>query len=156
MKKLLCLVLALMLAVSVFAACGKSDDTDDSQKTADTNQAQIEEPVGSNNPIESEKPVESSTPAPNSKPAKKPASDVPSAAVSAPSKNKEVVTEDDAPDVYLVIDSDDNVASISYHLKECSLLKGGESQKIAWEMVKTLGFRQCPKCNPPQYEGYIE
>ena len=156
MKKLLCLVLVLMLAMSVFSACGKSDGAGDSQKTADTNQAQIEEPVESNNPIESEKPVESSTPAPNSKPVKKPANNAPSAATPAPSTNKEVVTEDSAPDVYLVIDSDDNAASISYHLKDCSLLGGGQSQKVAWEMIKTLGFRQCPKCNPPQYEGYIE
>lgn len=156
MKKFLCLVLVSMLAVSVFAACGKSDGAGDSQKTADTNQAQIEEPVESEEPVENEKPVESSTPAPNNKPSKKPASNVPSAATPAPSTNKEVLTEDNAPDVYLVVDSDDNAASISYHLKGCSLLGGGESQKVAWEMIKTLGFRQCPKCNPPQYEGYIE
>ncbi len=155
MKKFLCLVLALVLATSVFAACGKKDDVDEPQKSADTNQAQIEEPVESETPDESPAPVESSTPS-TSKPAKKPASDVPSAATPAPSSNKEVVTEDSAPDVYLVIDSDDNAVKISYHLKDCSLLKDKQPQKVAWEMVKTLGFRQCPKCNPPQYEGYIE
>ncbi len=155
MKKLLCLVLALVLALSVFAACGKGNNADEPQKTGNPNQAQIEEPVESKTPYESPAPVESSTPS-TSKPAKKPASNVPSAATPAPSTNKDVVTEDSAPDVYLVVDSDDNAASISYHLKGCSLLGGGESLKAAWEMIKTLGFRQCPKCNPPQYEGYIE
>ncbi len=156
MKKLLCLVLVLVLSLSVFAACGKDNDTNEPDKTGEPNNAQVEEPIENDSPDETPVSAVNYDTNGGNKPAKKPASDVPSAAVSAPSKNKEVVTEDDAPDVYLVIDSDDNVASISYHLKECSLLKGGESQKIAWEMVKTLGFRQCPKCNPPQYEGYIE
>lgn len=92
----------------------------------------------------------------DSKADKKIENSIPSDAIPAPSENKEVVTEDNAPDVYLVMDNDDNAASISYHLKDCSLLSGGNPQKVAWEMVKTLGFRQCPKCNPPQYEGYIE
>ncbi len=150
MKKLLCLVLALVLTVSLFAACGKGNDVDEPQKTVDPNQAQIEEPVESETPDESPAPVESS------KPAKKPSGDVPSAATPAPSTNKEVVTEDKAPDVYLVVDSDDNAVKISYHLKDCSLLKDKQPQKISWEIIQTLGFRQCPKCNPPQYQGYIE
>lgn len=156
MKKFLCLVLALMLAVSVFAACGKKDNVDDSQKTADTNQTQIDEPVESEEPIESEPPAESSNPAPAKKPAKKPANNVPSAATPAPSINKEVVTESEAPEVYLAVGSDDNATSISYHLKDCKLISGTESHKVAWAMIKELGFRQCPKCNPPRYEGYIE
>lgn len=156
MKKLLCLVLALVLALSVFAACGKKDNADDPQKTGDPNSAQVEEPVENEEPAESEKPAESSTPAPTNKPSKKPANEVPSAATPAPSTNKEVVTESEAPDVYLAVGSDDNATSISYHLKDCKLISGIESHKVAWAMVKELGFRQCPKCNPPRYEGYIE
>ncbi len=150
MKKLLCLVLALVLAVSVFAACGKKDDVDDPQKTGEPNQAQIEEPVESETPDESPAPVESS------KPAKKPQSNNEPSVTPAPSSNKTVVTGSDAPDVYLVTGSNDNAASISYHLSGCALLKTGQIQPIQWEVVKSLAFRQCPKCNPPRYEGYIE
>ena len=156
MKKFLSLVLVLMLAVSVFAACGKKDNAQTPESTGESDKTQVEEPIENNNTEETPSPVESDKTSSGKKPAKKPTNDIPSAATPAPSTNKEVVTEDNAPDVYLVIDSDDNAASISYHLKGCNLLKGREPQKVAWEMVKTLGFRQCPKCNPPQYEGYIE
>ncbi len=150
MKKLLCLVLALVLTVSVFAACGKGNNADEPQKTGNPDKAQIEEPIESNEPAEDNVPNDSS------KPAKKPSGDAPSATTPAPSTNKEVVTESEAPDVYLVLDTDDNAVRISYHLKDCSLLKDKQPQKISWEMIQTLGFRQCPKCNPPQYQGYIE
>ena len=156
MKKFLSLVLVLVLSLSVFAACSKDNDTNEPDKTSEPNSTQVEEPIENDTPDETPSPVESNKTNSGKKPAKKPTSDIPSAAVPAPSTNKEVVTEDSAPDVYLIVDSDNNAASISYHLKDCSLLKGGESQKVAWEMIKTLGFRQCPKCNPPQYEGYIE
>lgn len=155
MKKFLCLALALVLALSVFVACGKSDNTDDTNKAGEQTPANVEEPIENEEPVESEEPAESSAPAP-SKPSKKPASEIPSAATPAPSVNKEVVTENNAPDVYLAIDSEDNATSISYHLKDCKLIKGTNTQKVAWAMVKELGFRQCPKCNPPRYEGYIE
>jgi len=131
MKKLLCLVLALVLALSVFTACGKKNDSD------------------------KEKPAtEEATPAENEDNTK--GDNVTSADVPAPSDNKEVVTAENAPDVYLVMGGDDNAVSISYHLKGCKHLSGVESQQINWDMVKTLGFRQCPECNPPRYEGYIE
>lgn len=156
MKKFLCFVLVLVLAVNVFAACGKDNDTNEPDKTGEPNNAQVEEPIENGTPEETPSPVKNDSNSSGNKPAKKPTSDIPSAATPAPSENKEVVTDNEAPDVYLVVDNDDNAASISYHLKDCSLLKGGESQKVAWEMIKTLGFRQCPKCNPPQYEGYIE
>ena len=154
MKKKLSLVLVLVLTLSVFAACGKNSDTNEPDKTGEPNNTQVEEPTGNNTPDETPSHAENDNN--SSKTDKKTTSDVPSAAVPAPSDNKDVVTEDNAPDVYLVIDSEDNAASVSYHLKGCNLLKDGESQKIAWEMIKTLGFRQCPQCNPPQYKGYIE
>ncbi len=155
MKKFLCLVLALVLAMSVFVACGKNDEQSNVPASGESEKTEMNTPA-EDKVEETEAPAESGKPAQN-KPAKKPAkSDVPAAATPAPSTNKEVVTEGSAPDVYLAVDSDDNATSISYHLKGCGLLKGTNPQKVAWDMVKTLGFRQCPKCNPPRYEGYIE
>lgn len=68
----------------------------------------------------------------------------------APSTNKTVIHNDEeAPTVYWTID-------ISYHLKGCPELEGKEVSEISWAMVKEVGLRQCPVCNPPQYENYIE
>ena len=86
------------------------------------------------------------------------AQDVPASAVStetaaptpvAPSSNKTIVSEEDAPKVFWAMD-------IVYHLENCSDLSGRESQEVPWSMVKEIGLRQCPVCNPPQYEQYVE
>ncbi|MBO5734454.1 MAG: hypothetical protein J6R66_06165 [Clostridia bacterium] len=148
MKKLLCLVLALMLALSVFAACGKKNDSNEEKPAT-------EEATPAENEDNTEEGNAPSGDANSSNPSDETGS-APSPDVPAPSDNKEVVTTEDAPDVYLVVGSDDNAVSISYHLKSCKHLSGVESQQISWDMVKTLGFRQCPECNPPRYEGYIE
>lgn len=150
MKKLLCLVLALVLAMSIFAACGKKgDEGADTPKTEETGKPAENNEAGE---VAEEGKVESEAANEGEKaPEAEVEYDLPE-----PSENKEVVTEEKAPDVYLVMNSENNAANISYHLKGCKLLEGGESQKIAWEMVKTLGFHQCPECNPPRYEGYNE
>ena len=71
-----------------------------------------------------------------------------------PSSNKEVVTDDDAPvEIYWLKDSSDN---LTYHLENCEQVKGDTAQKISWILVKTIGLRQCPECNPPQYVGYVD
>ena len=67
----------------------------------------------------------------------------------APSSNKTVVSEKDAPKVFWAMD-------IVYHLENCSELSGKEAQEVPWSMVKEIGLRQCPVCNPPQYEQYVE
>ena len=145
MKKLLCLAITLVLAMSIFAGCGKTDENNAPNQNAT---------------VESGEPVENNAEVPENKDADKTegtkAEEAPELTQPAPSTNKEVVTAEEAPEVYLVVGGDDNAASISYHLKGCKLLEGGESQKVAWEMIKTLGFRQCPECNPPQYEEYVE
>ncbi len=66
-----------------------------------------------------------------------------------PSKNKDVVKVETAPDVYWMMDE-------AYHLENCSELKGNEYNEISWETVEMIGLRQCPVCNPPRYESYIE
>lgn len=68
----------------------------------------------------------------------------------APSSNKTVIKNDDeAPTVYWAVD-------ISYHLKGCPELEGKDVSEVSWAMVKEIGLRQCPVCNPPQYENYVE
>ena len=130
MNKLLCIILTLVLAMSLLAGCKKSENNTEAPTTAE----QSEATESTNNDKNTEQEY-----------------DVPE-----PSDNKEVVTAEEAPDIYLILNSDDNAASISYHLKNCKLLSGAEAQKVAWEMIETLGFRQCPECNPPRYENYIE
>ncbi len=66
-----------------------------------------------------------------------------------PSTNKEVVTEADAPKVYWTMD-------IAYHLETCPELSEKDNTLVTWQMVKDVGLRQCPVCNPPQYEDYID
>ena len=130
MKKLLCIILTLVLAMSIFAGCKKTESN--TETPVATGQSETSE--STNNAENSEQEY-----------------DVPE-----PSDNKEVVTAEKAPEVYLIPNSTDNAASISYHLKSCKLLSGEEAQKVAWEMIESIGFRQCPECNPPRYENYIE
>ncbi len=66
-----------------------------------------------------------------------------------PSTNKEVVTEKDAPAVYWTMD-------VAYHLETCPELSKKDNTQVTWQMVKEVGLRQCPVCNPPQYEDYID
>ena len=68
------------------------------------------------------------------------------------SPNKTVATEEDAPKIFWKSD-------IAYHLENCPTLKEGvvfEGHEIPWSMVKEIGLRQCPVCNPPRYKGYVE
>lgn len=71
-----------------------------------------------------------------------------------PSSNKEVVSDDKAPTEIYWLMSDSN--NLTYHLKDCKTLEGKDAQKVDWNLVKTIGLRQCPECNPPQYEGYAD
>lgn len=64
------------------------------------------------------------------------------------STNTEVVTEEKAPKVFWTMD-------ITYHVENCKTLADAESQEVPWSLVKEIGLRQCPECNPPRYEGYV-
>lgn len=70
------------------------------------------------------------------------------------SENKEVVTAEEAPEVVIIMGAEEGVDNMTYHLKDCKTLKGKTTQDISWEIVKTVGFWQCPECNPPRYEDY--
>lgn len=163
MKKFLCLLLALSLCVSIVAACSKKDATVNSKPQNDTSvtedSAQENQAAQSNTSTENEGESQSETDTPN---ASNPSTNEETAEESAPpasvpeeATNEEVVTSDTAPDVYLVVDGDESL-DIYYHLKDCSLLSGLTTQQIPWTMVEALEFRQCPNCNPPRYEGYVE
>lgn len=74
------------------------------------------------------------------------------AAPAIPDLNKTVVKEENAPKIFWKAD-------IAYHLENCPTLKEGvetKSQEIPWAVAKEIGLRQCPVCNPPRYEGYVE
>lgn len=120
MKKFLCLILALLLSVSVLAACGNNtEDTENSEKIVSQT-----ETASSNDKVEK---VE----------------------IKKDSKNN------NSQDLYLILNGT-NEESITYHTKNCPLLKNKETQKTPWEMISMLEFRHCSKCNPPKYEGYVE
>ena len=142
MKKFLCLVLVLALSVSFMVGCGNNADT-----TPVTNQ----EDVVPNDTANSEAP-DASTETENGieNPATQPNNPSGTSSVSS-SENS-----DDLPDIYFISTGGSDADSISYHLKSCSALSGKEHQQISWEMVQALGFRNCAKCKPPKYDGYIE
>ncbi len=143
MKKqiLICLLLS---AVCALGGCsGKKTDAKPSSSAsaspAATASASAETPVSSSPSATSEENAQA-TSAPTPVP---------------PSTNKEVVSDDQAPEeIYWLPTNSDNM--LTYHLKGCPQLEGKEAQKVNWEFVKTLGLRQCPECNPPQYEGYVD
>jgi len=139
MKKFLCLVLVLILAMSLFAACSSNEAA-----VSDDTPAKTEQKSGATPPE-----AASNSEASSGSEATPPASE------STPGESTEVTTSD-KPAVYLAIDATDNDVKISYHLEGCSATKGLTTQEIEWSMVETLGFRQCSTCKPPKYEGYIE
>lgn len=120
MKKLLCLVMVLTLAVSLFSGCGCE------KKYAPDDVSAIEKAKEDAPVIKNKKPEVS--------------------------ENKEVVTADEAPEVYIAMDEEGGV--MCYHLKDCKTLEGKDAQVIPWANVQMVGFWQCPECNPPRYEGY--
>lgn len=129
--KRVCLVILSVLLVLAVSACGKGKQ--DQAPSAEPSTSAVAQRGGADEAMS-----ESTTPSASE----------PSATL-APSSNKEVVTAETAPKVYWAMD-------IAYHLKDCPELKGKEYTEVTWEMVKEIGLRQCPVCNPPQYESYVE
>lgn len=143
MKKFLCLVLVLVVFTSFMVGCG-NDTTDTTPQTEESD-------VAPNDTANSETPDASSeTESGVKNPATQPSSSANSSEVSS-SENS-----DGKPDIYFLSSGGSDADSISYHLKNCSALSGKEHQQISWEMVQALGFRNCAKCKPPKYDGYIE
>ena len=85
----------------------------------------------------------------NETPSEQPAKDLP-----AVSENKEVVTNDQAPKVFIMQNGENEEDGLTYHLESCPLLEGKEAQEMSWEIVQMIGYWQCPTCNPPRYENY--
>ena len=148
MKKFLCLVLALVISSSFMIGCSN----DNTNASPDLEQSDVvpSDTANSETPKESENVPENTGEKSVNNPATQPKNPVASSKVLS-SENL-----DDKPDIYFISTGGSDADSISYHLKDCSALSGKEYQKISWEMVTALGFRNCAKCTPPKYEGYIE
>lgn len=149
MKKLLCLFLVLILAMSVMVGCKKNnDDTPKIENDVVTtdNSTENEEIKDEEVPVSSDVPSKEDTV--KKTPSKKDTTSKPAADVK-PSGNE-------LSDPYLISNASTNEESITYHLQNCPILKDKEIQKVTWEMIETLGFRHCSKCNPPKYNGYVE
>lgn len=141
MKKIISLSLICLLAVGLFSACGcaKKDSAVGSaepSQTAETTESAVSEndsavqstPDDGQNEITAELP--------------------------AVSDNKTVVTEENAPKVFMIQNAESNTDKLTYHLENCKMLEGKEAIAVSWEYIKTVGFWQCPECNPPRYEDY--
>ncbi len=145
MKKLLSLTMIFALAASILTGCGGAKQEDptkgdpSTEAVAPTSENEAAPAEGETAPAE-----ENSTPAES-----KPAPEKP-----AVSENKEVVKKEQAPKVFLIQNPDSGTDTLTYHLENCTLGEGKEMQEVSWEMVQTIGFWQCPTCNPPRYEDY--
>ena len=142
MKKLLSILLVCVLSVSLFVACGEKDDVKEESNVLTQEESQ-ETPEVDNGAEKSEEPKKAEKPKKTEKPL-------------AVSENKDVATKDTAPEIHIISNGGANNARICYHLKDCKLLNGTEHQKVTWEMIEMIQFRQCPECNPPRYENYVE
>lgn len=146
MKKIVMLSLSLLIAIGIVSACGCAKE-DTAQNSAAPSQTE-----------------ETTTPSPESSPSAPAAQNDNEAAESsdsnaaeelpAVSENKEVVQEANAPKVYMIKNPESNVEKLTYHLEGCKLLEGKEIGEVSWEYIQTIGFWQCPECNPPRYENY--
>ncbi|MBQ9914814.1 MAG: hypothetical protein IJO50_01590 [Clostridia bacterium] len=136
MKKYLLILLTVLLCLSV-VGCAKDvqeEQPDATPTPAVSGEAEATEaPKGDETKSEATKaPAAEKTAAPTQKPK--------------PATNEQVVSDDKAPKVYWAMDT-------YYHLANCSA--GSGAQEVSWEMVKEIGLRQCPTCNPPRYENYV-
>lgn len=133
MKKILSVLLVCVVVVSLFVACGKNDEVKEKPDNTITQEVQNtpEDDSKSETPKKTEKTLEVS-------------------------ENKEVVTAETAPEVLIIEDGGSDNARICYHLKNCKTLQGTKNQTVTWEFIEMLQFRQCPECNPPRYNGYVE
>jgi len=144
MKKLLALSMAFILAFGLLSGCGCSKNGGEAPVAPTEEGAPQGEAAENGGAAEGEA-------------AETPANDVPTdLELPAVSENKQVVKKEEAPKVVMIKDPKDNVDSLTYHLEGCKKLEGKESQEVSWEMVQMVGFWQCPECNPPQYEEYVE
>ncbi len=134
------LMLCLLMVFSL-TACGKNKKAATADKTPDATASQTADATNSADKGAEEQQDET---------AQKTDAAATPAPTLAPSTNKTVIKDEaKAPKVYWAID-------VAYHLEDCPELKGKEAREITWDMVKEIGLRQCPVCNPPQYENYIE
>jgi len=59
-------------------------------------------------------------------------------------------------DIYAIVVGGTGDDNISYHFVDCKKLNGKKYEEISIEAIQMIGLRQCNKCKPPKYEGYID
>ena len=146
MKRIVFLSITLLLAVGLFSACGCAKKDNNSQSSAAPSQSAAASTSPESSPSASAAPDNNNNAAPGDSVQE---NDLP-----AVSENKEVVKEENAPKVFMIQDAESNVDKLTYHLENCKLLEGKETNEVSWEYIKMVGFWQCPECNPPRYEDY--
>ncbi len=146
MKKIVFLSITLLLAVGLFSACGCAKKDNNSQSSAAPSQSAAASTSPESSPSASAAPDNNNNAAPGDSVQE---NDLP-----AVSENKEVVKEENAPKIFMIQDAESNVDKLTYHLENCKLLEGKETNEVSWEYIKMVGFWQCPECNPPRYEDY--
>ncbi len=171
MKKIFCIAITLVLALGMLSACGEKEEVVDEKSAAVEEKSEelkenaaviAEETIKAAEETDEKatatqtKEKTSSTPKKNKTTSTKKSDKKTESNLPAPSKNKEVATADNAPEVHIISEGGDNTTRICYHLKDCSTLKGTTHQKVTWELIEMLQFRQCPECNPPRYADYVE
>ena len=146
MKKIITLSFTLLLAVGLISACGCAKKDNTSQNSAAPSQSATAATSPESSPSASANPGNGE--------ASSTGDSVQENDLPAVSENKEVVKEENAPKVFMLKDAESNVDKLTYHLENCKLLEGIETNEVSWEYIKMVGFWQCPECNPPRYEDY--
>lgn len=153
MKKIIALSLTLLLAVGLFSACGCAKKDNSDKSAAPSQSAALPAPEVFKDDASASASASASV-APQNSGNENSGSGETVQDLPAVSENKEVVTEESAPKVFMITNAESNTDKLTYHLEGCKLLEGKEVNEVSWEFIKTVGFWQCPECNPPRYEDY--
>lgn len=63
------------------------------------------------------------------------------------SEKETETSNEEAKEVYWATEMRD-ASDVSYHTKDCELIKDASPEVLPWEIVKALGMTACEKCNP--------
>lgn len=163
MKKILSLITALLLIFSL-SACGGNKDTEET--AVETEIATEESTDVATEAASEEKSENTSKEASADEKNEKKETKEESASKEdakegeeAPDKNEtpqietEVITpsenkNDNRPTVYWATSEDKDTSDVSYHKKDCAIIKDKEPAELAWEIIDALGMPACEKCKP--------
>lgn len=148
--KIFAIVLTLSLA---FSGCGKADNKNaDTSKATETTEISTE---AEKDKIISVTPQEGT----DKVVVKKSTSPV---KTEAPKEAKEE-TKDEAKEeekgettqhtmYYWCMETEKDNLNITYHEKDCPLIKGENPKEVGKEVIKMIGLNRCEECNPPEFK----